>query len=149
MRETGRAYDSRRPTSEGLRGELNDRRYVLVEKPRPQVTLITLNRPERMNAMAFDVMLPFRDAIAAVREDNDTRVVVLTGAGEGFCSGADMENPGTMPNIDGLSRPMIGQRALGILHAVTIALRDIHRPVIGAINGAGIGGGGCLGPAPA
>jgi len=118
--------------------------YVLVDKPRPHVTLITLNRPERMNAMAFEVMLPFRDAIAQVRDDNDTRVVVLTGAGDGFCSGADMENPGTMPNIDGLTRPIIGQRALGILHEVIIAVRDMHQPVIGAINGAAIGGGFCL-----
>jgi enoyl-CoA hydratase len=118
--------------------------YVLVDKPRPHVTLITLNRPERMNAMAFDVILPFRDAIAEVSEDNDTRVVVLTGTGHGFCSGADMEHPGSMPNIDGLSRPLIGQRALEILHDVILALRHMHQPVIGAINGAAIGGGFCL-----
>ena len=47
--------------------------YVLVDKPRPHVTLITLNRPERMNAMAFDVMIPFREALEAASADNDTR----------------------------------------------------------------------------
>ncbi|MBV8295796.1 MAG: enoyl-CoA hydratase, partial [Acidimicrobiia bacterium] len=49
--------------------------YVLVEKPRPHVTLITLNRPERMNAMAFDMMIPLRERLEEVSVDNDTRVV--------------------------------------------------------------------------
>jgi enoyl-CoA hydratase len=48
--------------------------FVLVEKPRPHVTLITLNRPERMNAMAFDVMVPFKEAPEQVSFDNDIRV---------------------------------------------------------------------------
>ena len=75
--------------------------FVLVDKPRPHVTLITLNRPERMNAMAFDVMIPFREALEEASADNDTRVVVLTGAGGAFCSGADLEDAGTIPNIAG------------------------------------------------
>ena len=77
--------------------------FVLIEHPRPHVTLVTLNRPERMNAMAFDVMIPFREALEEVSHDNDTRVVVITGAGHGFCSGADLEDPGIVPNIDGLT----------------------------------------------
>src|ERR1700674_2877252 len=68
-----------------------DAMFVLVDKPRPHVTVVTLNRPERMNAMAFDVMIPFREALEAASADNDTRVVVLTGAGGAFCSGADVE----------------------------------------------------------
>ncbi|HTT86081.1 MAG TPA: enoyl-CoA hydratase-related protein, partial [Acidimicrobiales bacterium] len=58
--------------------------FVVVETPRPHVTLVTLNRPERMNAMAFDVMIPFRRALEEASADNDTRVVVLTGAGGAF-----------------------------------------------------------------
>jgi enoyl-CoA hydratase len=118
--------------------------YVLVDKPRPHVTLITLNRPERMNAMAFDVMIPLRERIEEVSVDNDTRVVVLTGAGGGFCSGADLEDPGTMPDIDGLTLPTIALRALGILEDVVLAIRKMHQPVIAAVNGPAIGGGFCL-----
>ena len=77
---------------------------VLVEKPLPHVSCITLNRPERMNAMAFDVMVPFKEALEEVSFDNDTRVVIITGAGEGFCSGADLEDSGWMDIFDGLDR---------------------------------------------
>ena len=44
--------------------------FVLVDRPDPQVAVVTLNRPERMNAMAFDVMVPFRDAMLELGEDN-------------------------------------------------------------------------------
>jgi enoyl-CoA hydratase len=118
--------------------------FVLIDKPRPHVTLLTLNRPERMNAMAFDVMIPFREALEALRDDNDTRVVVVTGAGDGFCSGADLEDSGHVPHIDGLTRTTIGRRAMGLLDDVILQMRRMHQPVIGAVNGAAIGGGFCL-----
>jgi len=118
--------------------------YVLVDTPRPHVTLITLNRPERMNAMAFDVMIPLRERIEEVSVDNDTRVVVLTGAGGAFCSGADLEDPGTLPNVDGLTLTSIARRAMEVLDDVVLALRKMHQPVIAAVNGPAIGGGFCL-----
>jgi enoyl-CoA hydratase len=118
--------------------------FVLIDRPRPGVALVTLNRPERMNAMAFDVMIPFREALEAIGNDNDVRVVVVTGAGHGFCSGADLEDPGTMPNIEGLTVTTIARRALGLLDDVVLTIRRLNQPVIGAINGAAIGGGLCL-----
>jgi enoyl-CoA hydratase len=118
--------------------------YVLVSKPRPHVSLITLNRPERMNAMAFDVMIPLRQRIEEVSVDNDTRVVVLTGAGAGFCSGADLEDPGALPNVEGLTVTSIARRALEVLDDVVLAVRKMHQPVIAAVNGPAIGGGFCL-----
>jgi enoyl-CoA hydratase len=118
--------------------------FVSIDKPRPHVTLITLNRPERMNAMAFDVMIPFREALDSVSADNDTRVVVVTGAGHGFCSGADLEDPGVFPNLDGLTVTTIAHRAMDLLDAVILSMRKMHQPVIAAVNGAAIGGGLCL-----
>ena len=118
--------------------------FVTVEKPRPYVTLITLNRPERMNAMAFDVMVPFKEALEEVSFDNETRVVVVTGAGDGFCAGADLEDPGWMDIFNGLTVPGIARRAMKILEDVIKAIQGMHQPVIGAINGPAIGGGFCL-----
>ena len=118
--------------------------YVLVEKPKPQVCLVTLNRPERMNSMAFDLMIPLRETIEEVGRDNESRVVVITGAGRGFCSGADTQSSGTVPHIEGLTLPTIAQRAAGLLHDVVMAIRELPQPVIAAVNGAAIGGGLCL-----
>ena len=88
--------------STGTRSSLSPVSFVLVERPVPEVAVVTLNRPERMNAMAFDVMVPFRDALVDLGHDNAVRAVVLTGAGEGFCSGADQESAGRPPHVDGL-----------------------------------------------
>ncbi len=118
--------------------------FVLIDKPHPEVTLVTLNRPERVNAMAFDVMIPLKEALVEVGRDNETRVVVLTGAGHGFCSGADQENPGAIPHIGGLTTPTIALRSMELLDEVIRTLRRLHQPVIAAVNGPAIGGGFCL-----
>jgi enoyl-CoA hydratase len=118
--------------------------FVLVELARPGVALVTLNRPERMNSMAFDVMIPLRDALVQVNRDNDVRVVVLTGAGRGFCSGADQKSAGSVPHVQGLTRPSYALRSMEVLDEVILAMRRLHQPIIAAVNGAAIGGGLCL-----
>jgi enoyl-CoA hydratase len=117
---------------------------VLVEHPRPHVALITLNRPERMNSMAFDLMVPLKAALENITYDNSVRVVVLTGAGRGFSSGADHKSAGEVPHVQGLTRPTYALRSMAILDDVILALRRLHQPVIAAVNGAAIGGGLCL-----
>ena len=117
---------------------------VLVEHPRPHVALVTLNRPERMNSMAFDVMVPLKEVLENISYDNSVRVVVLTGAGKGFSSGADHKSAGSVPHVQGLTRPTYALRSMQILDDVILALRRLHQPVIAAVNGAAIGGGLCL-----
>ncbi len=118
--------------------------FVSVERPRPHVALVTLNRPDRMNAMAFDVMIPLREELERISADNDIRAVVLTGAGGAFCSGADLENPGRVPDIEGLTLPTIALRSMELLERVITTVRTMHQPVIAAVNGPAIGGGFCL-----
>ena len=118
--------------------------FVDLQRPRDHVALVTLNRPERMNAMAFDVMVPLREALEELAHDHGVRVVVLTGAGEGFCSGADQKNPGRAPGVHGLPHPAAGLRAMRHLEDVVEDLRALPQPVIAAVNGAAIGGGLCL-----
>jgi enoyl-CoA hydratase len=117
---------------------------VLVEHPRPHVALVTLNRPERMNSMAFDVMVPLKEVLENIADDNSVRVVVLTGAGKGFSSGADHKSAGSVPHVQDLTRPTYALRSMAILDDVILALRRLHQPVIAAVNGAAIGGGLCL-----
>ncbi|MBV9091776.1 MAG: enoyl-CoA hydratase [Mycobacteriaceae bacterium] len=117
---------------------------VRLQRPRPNLALITLNRPERMNSMAFDVMVPLRRLLDEVTHDNGVRVVVLTGAGRGFSSGADHKSAGSVPHVEGLTRPTFALRSMEVLDDVILTLRRMHQPVIAAVNGAAIGGGLCL-----
>lgn len=103
-----------------------------------------MNRPERMNSMAFDVMVPLREQLESLGHDNTVRAIVLTGAGPGFCSGADQKSVGPMPYVDGLTRPTYGLRTMELLDDVVLTLRRLHQPVVAAVNGAAIGGGLCL-----
>ncbi|MCH9667054.1 MAG: enoyl-CoA hydratase [Actinomycetia bacterium] len=119
-------------------------RFVLVDRPRQHVALVTLNRPERMNSMAFDLMVPLKTVLDHLNSDNTVRAIVLTGAGRGFSSGADHRSAGSVPNVDGLTRPTYALRSMQVLDEVVLALRKMHQPVIAAVNGAAIGGGLCL-----
>lgn len=119
--------------------------FVLVDRPRPGCAVVTLNRPERMNSMAFDVMVPLRDELRRLGDDNAVRSIILTGAGKGFCSGADQSGErGRMPNKEGLTAVSIALRAMTLLEDIVTTLRTIPQPVIAAVNGAAIGGGLCL-----
>ena len=75
---------------------------VHVDRPRPHVAQITLNKPDRLNSMSFGLVEALYGAIESVRADNEIWVVVLTGAGRGFCSGLDLHDRGVPPNIEGL-----------------------------------------------
>jgi enoyl-CoA hydratase len=118
--------------------------FVDVDRPVPGVAVVTLNRPERMNAMAFDVMVPVRDRLVELGHDNTVRAIVLTGAGAAFSSGADQKSAGRPPHADGLTRPAYALRSLEVLEDVVATLRRLHQPVIAAVNGAAVGGGLCL-----
>ena len=118
--------------------------FVAVDQPRPHVSRITLNRPERMNAMSFDTVGPLYEALRRVAVDNDTWAVVLTGAGRGFCSGLDLEDHGMPPDCDGLPMSRIAIRAMEFMSNIVPAMRAIPQPIIAAVNGPAYGGGMCL-----
>jgi len=120
------------------------RSFVAVERPVPGVAVVTMNRPERLNAMAFDVMVPVREQLVELGHDNHIRAIVLTGAGGAFSSGADQKSAGRPPHADGLPRPAYALRSLEVLEDVVATLRRLHQPVIAAVDGAAVGGGLCM-----
>ena len=79
---------------------------LLVDQPEEGVTRITLNRPERLNAMNADLVAELHDALGAVAIDPACRVVLLTGAGRGFCAGLDLGGYGLRPG----PRAWVGSR---------------------------------------
>ena len=117
---------------------------VTLEKARPHVTVVRLNRPERLNAMSIDLCLELKSALEQIAHDNDCRIVVLTGAGRAFCSGLDLKDHSIIPNVDGLTIPRIGPRAIRIYSQLIPIMRHIPQPIIAAVNGPAYGGGMCL-----
>ena len=122
----------------------SDGALVLVDTPQPHTTVVTLNRPERLNAMSIDLVIELYDALEAASNDNECWVVVLTGAGRAFTSGLDLKDYGIIPNIDGLQVGRIAQRSMRYYSRLVPLIRRMHQPVIAAINGPAYGGGMCL-----
>ncbi|MCX7162635.1 MAG: enoyl-CoA hydratase [Rhodocyclales bacterium] len=118
--------------------------FVLIDKPWPQVTRITLNRPERMNAMGLEMMIELRQTLETLSDDPGCRVIVMTGAGAAFCAGADLQGGAPLPMMAGLGKSAWSRRAFGILEDAARTLRKTRQPVIAAVNGPAIGGGFCL-----
>jgi enoyl-CoA hydratase len=118
--------------------------YIRIEKPQAHTRVIVMDRPERMNSMSFDLVMPLHDALDEVAKDNDTWSVILTGTGRGFCSGADTSDVEPPPNIEGMTLTRIATRAMTILADLVPKMRRMPQPVICAVNGAAIGGGMCL-----
>jgi enoyl-CoA hydratase len=117
---------------------------VLVDHPVPHVAVVTLNRPDRLNALSIDLALALDGTLSTVAAENDTWVVVLTGAGRGFCSGLDLKDYGVLPGIDGLSVGRIAQRSMRAYSRIVLTMRRMPQPVVAAVNGPAYGGGMCL-----
>ena len=114
---------------------------VLIDQPAEGVTRLTLNRPDRLNALTRELVDEVHAALDAVDADHDCRVVVITGAGKGFCAGLDLNGFGEIPGTEHLGGP---QRMLAVqqhISEVVHHIRAVRQPVIAAINGAAAGGG--------
>lgn len=105
------------------------------------IATITLNRPDRYNALALATYPELIDAVAEAAQDDEVRVVVLTGAGKAFCSGADLFE--VQQNIDAGTIDVADILRNG-LNRVVSALSELEKPILGAINGVAAGAGASL-----
>jgi enoyl-CoA hydratase len=117
---------------------------VRVDRPNADVAVITLDRPDRLNAMSFELVDDLHAALDAIHADNSCRVVILTGAGRGFCAGLDLKAIGSASVAKGIGGPRAGMRSQAHIAALVPHVQSIQQPVIAAINGPAYGGGFAL-----
>lgn len=114
---------------------------VEISNPTEGITQLTLNRPERLNALTYELVTELHEAIEGLRNDHDCRVVVITGAGRGFCAGLDLRGFGQIPGTEDQGRPQQGMATQQHIARLVPQLRSLRQPVIAAVNGPAAGGG--------
>jgi len=100
------------------------------------IVTVTLNRPEKLNAINAQMHQDLQAVCAQLRDDLDTRVVILTGAGRAFTAGADLSESGTAP-----TEPVQARRQAQTGMRTSAALEGLEQITIAAVNGLAIGGG--------
>ena len=103
------------------------------------IATLTLNRPDRLNALGGSLRDDLHDAVTRSAADPDVRVMVITGAGKGFCSGGDVKAMGEA-KAGQRERPLIEKIAPG-RDRTLLAMREAPQPIIAAVNGAAAGAG--------
>ncbi|HEX5679325.1 MAG TPA: enoyl-CoA hydratase [Desulfobacterales bacterium] len=108
---------------------------VLLSREEDGILTLTLNRPEVMNSLNFELLHRLRDQVDRVRHRRDVRVIVVTGAGEkAFCSGADLKERAGLP-------PEKVKEFIFTIRNLFTAIEQLGMPVIAAVNGVALGGG--------
>jgi len=113
-------------------------RTILFECDDAGIARLTLNRPERLNSFNIEMHAEVRAALTCVREDSKCRVLVLTGAGRGFCAGQDLSDRAVAP---GSGTADLGESIEQRYKPLVLALRELALPVIAAVNGVAAGAG--------
>jgi enoyl-CoA hydratase/carnithine racemase len=111
---------------------------VLLAEERGAVRVLTMNRPDKRNALNLELTQRLLAAIREADHEEGVRALVLTGAGQGFCAGADLAE------FKGLQDPQAAEQRAELTMQLHLAFSKISKPVVTAINGAAMGGGAGL-----
>ncbi len=110
---------------------------LLVDEVKPGIVVVTLNRPDRFNAMTDTMFIELEQLAWALDAEDEIRVMILTGAGKSFCAGYDLADADNLPALGAIGMLDQQERAARALSAI----RGLHVPVIAAVNGPAAGGG--------
>lgn len=105
---------------------------LLLEKPAPHTTILTLNRPERRNALTIELMTELTRAVANAENDVTQRLLILRGAGKAFCTGLDLEE---------VSQPEKAHDSANAVAQMLLAISQTRLMTIAAVHGAAVAGG--------
>jgi len=108
------------------------------------ILLVTLNRADRLNALDQDHVTALREVLDGVAGYGRTRVVILTGAGRGFCAGLDLKGGGAVPDSDGLGEVQWSMLFQKRFSGLVLGMRKMAPIVIAAVNGVAVGAGFAL-----
>ncbi|QIX53755.1 enoyl-CoA hydratase-related protein [Rhodococcus sp. DMU1] len=114
-----------------------DEPLVLVSEPATGVALVTLNRPESLNALTWPLIDELHQVLSELHQRSEIRAVVLTGAGRAFCAGSDVGGARDRSALGIPTRFEAQRRTSGL----GLAVRELRQPVIAAINGPAVGAG--------
>lgn len=120
---------------------MTEENILLVEK-KDGVCVITLNRPDKLNAFNDELSFKLIDALKGAAKDAEVRAIVLTGAGRGFCSGQDLANRNFSDNT--AARPSLGDSIRRRYNPIFLNIRTMEKPIVCAVNGVAAGAGASL-----
>jgi len=105
---------------------------VLIEKQTPRITIVTLNRPERRNALTLELLTQLRAAIKVASDESQERVIILRGAGVAFCTGLDLKEAADQTKAHATAEMVAN---------TLITISQTHLITIAAVHGAAVAGG--------
>jgi len=114
---------------------------VRIEAPAPHLSLLRLDRPQRLNALNFELVADLHDALDRIAADDACKVVILTGSGRGFCAGLDLRDYGGLPEPGTHPHYPAGKNGQSFIADLTLHLRATPQILIAAVNGPAFGGG--------
>lgn len=120
---------------------MSDEKILLTEK-KNGVGIITLNRPDKLNAFSDELTFQLQDALKEMEKDKEVRAIILTAAGRGFCAGQDLQSRSIAQEMG--ERPSLGDSIRRRYNPIVIKLRRIEKPIIAAVNGVAAGAGASI-----
>jgi enoyl-CoA hydratase/carnithine racemase len=120
---------------------MSDYNTLTFDTPQDGIALMTFNRPDSLNAITWEMVEEIHDVLSRMEQKTDLRVLIMTGAGRGFCSGTDLKSGRSKDqnaSPPGAAAQMRKQRRIA---DIPIHMRKIPQPIIAAVNGVAAGGG--------